>query len=73
MWIRKLYHLGDSVAVTIPRDVMRAWDQRGARYVEILYRAPSLIVTPLSIEDLAYHPRSEEEDVPAPDPAHPKP
>ncbi len=73
MWIRKLYRLGDSVAVTIPRDVMRMWDQRGARYVELLFQAPSLIVTPLSMEDLVHHPRSEEEDVHAPDPAHPQP
>lgn len=64
MWIRKLYHTGNSVMVTIPRDVMRSWEAAHVRHVELFYDPPRLIIIPLTLDDLMRRRRTEEEDLP---------
>lgn len=65
MWIRKLYRTGNSVMVTIPRDVLRVWDARHVQHVELFFTAPRLIIVPLPLDELMRRPRQEEEDLPA--------
>lgn len=65
MWIRKLYRTGNSVMVTIPRDVMRVWEARYVRNVQIIYDPPRLILTPLTMDELMRRPAQEDEELPA--------
>ncbi len=57
--------------VTIPRDVVRVWDQAHVKHVQILYEKPRLIITPLTLDELMRLPAHEEEGLPTdalPDP-----
>jgi len=64
MWIRKIFRRGDSVMVTIPRDVRRAGAWVMAGYVEIEYQPPLLLIRPMRADELMHHTRSEEEGLP---------
>lgn len=61
MWIRKLQDLGDSSALTVPRDVARKWRAQRVRYVEIELHNDGLVVYPLTDDELMRRPAPEEE------------
>ncbi len=61
MWIRKIRREGTEALVTIPRDVMRAWDRRHIRHVVWELHDDHLTVRPLPYEELIAHPAGEEE------------
>jgi len=61
VWIRKLQDLGDSSAITVPRDVARVWRARRVRYVEVEWRGDELVIRPLTDDELMRRPAPEEE------------
>lgn len=73
MWIRKIYRLGDSWAVTVPMPVTKthAWAQ--ASHVEIFYNPPNLVIKPLQMSELMRRPRQEGETLEDDEITHPKP
>jgi hypothetical protein len=73
VWIRKVYRDGVNAKITLPRDVMRQWDQLHIRHVEIRFLGDRMEVWPLTIDQLQHHPRQEEEDLPAHADRHAKP
>jgi virulence-associated protein VagC len=64
-WIRRIYRRGDSMAVTIPRDVRRVQPWPRCQHVEIFWQPPNLVIRPLALDELLTRPRFEdEEDLP---------
>lgn len=59
-----MFRRGDSVMVTVPRDVRRTEPWRTASYVAIELLGGQLTIRPLLSHEFANHPRSEEEGLP---------
>ncbi len=73
MWIRKLYRTGNSIYVSVPRDIVRAWAPYHVQHVKILWDGATLRITPMRMDELLEHPAQEEEGLPADALSHAKP